>query len=125
MIWTARFHYAGPDRLDITRRSEDPVGKLFAPPSALLAAFLQVRDRGNRVPDAVWKRYAAGYAEHLARVSMDAKALLIGRQAVTLVCFCKSRQQCHRHLLAAHLEALGGKLGGEHSPDIGGTHVFW
>ncbi|EIM65004.1 hypothetical protein [Desulfobacter postgatei] len=38
---------------------------------------------------------------------------ILGREELTLVCFCASGTDCHRYLLAGHLETLGAEYNGE------------
>lgn len=53
-IRTARVSYAGPDRLDVTRKSADDFGLAFAPSWKLLGPVLQARAAGELDDDA-WR----------------------------------------------------------------------
>ena len=47
VVHTARVTYGGGDRLDITRKSDCAVGKVFAPSWAILRAALVLRSIGT------------------------------------------------------------------------------
>ncbi len=45
-VATARVSYAGPGRLDITRKGEDPIGSAWAPPWTLVMPIIDMRHAG-------------------------------------------------------------------------------
>ncbi len=42
-VWTARVSYRGADRLDVTRKSTDPIGIVFAPSESILWPTIELR----------------------------------------------------------------------------------
>jgi uncharacterized protein YeaO (DUF488 family) len=107
-IWTAQYRYNGPDRLDITVKGKDPVGKFFAPTWDMVMKL----KRGTMTE----RTYAALY-QRLMRKSYDDNWLvwdnIISRLEVTFVCFCKDGAFCHRLLLAEYFKQLGCHCCGE------------
>ncbi len=107
-VYTARITYAGPDRLDVSRKSGEAV---FAPSWDLLRAALP--KLGGTLP---WEEYVdrytaemrVSYREH--RAAWDA---LLARDVVTLVCYCVDPLRCHRTVLAAILGKIGADARGE------------
>lgn len=137
VVRSARVTYAGPDRLDVTRKS-GAEGLFLAPSWELLRPFLEARreilapgalleqetpEGGRRTISveealaALWSGYVRGYraemyAAYLAdRGPWDA---LLARETVTLVCYCADARRCHRAILRARiLPKLGAVDGGE------------
>lgn len=79
-VRTARISYGGPDRLDITRAGNDPLGVAFAPSEALLrlaktqmarAAEMREQSRSLFTPSSD----VAGLLAEAARIEADAWAL--------------------------------------------------
>lgn len=116
-VHTARIAYAGPDRLDITRKSAGPDGIPFAPSWAILGPVLTMRKLyGASGVNQVWPRYVEDYTAEMRQSYRDHRAAwdaLIARDEVTLVCYCADSARCHRTLLAGILAKLGAKLCGE------------
>lgn len=133
-IYTARYSYRGPDRVDTTRyhKGADTWGIAFAPPRWLLdvakgyAGALARLPRGVEPPpddDAGrWDWYAQHYrAAMLAGYGTRstpgphraAWERLLSMPEATVVCFCGARDGCHRGLLAGYVERLGATHGGE------------
>ena len=97
MLYTAQYRYSGPDRLDITAKSKDPVGKLFAPTWDMIKDLKagkitekQYRAMYHVILMSRWEHYGL----ELTEISNKAKY-----QDLTLVCFCPSDAFCHRYLL--------------------------
>lgn len=107
-IFTAQYHYNGDDRLDITVKGKDPLGKVFAPSWDMVMKLKGEIITQNEYEDLYHQKMLDSYKEHKAEWE---KVLDMPR--VTLVCFCKSKYFCHRVLLAKYLEKLGGKYVGE------------
>lgn len=89
-IYTARVTYAGPFRLDITRKGNDPIGVAFAPSWGILAPVIEARrdiardftyevDRSEalRHAEAAWLAYVPQYTAEM-RVSAGAPSRLFG-----------------------------------------------
>lgn len=114
-IHTARVSYAGPHRLDITRKSADDFGLAFAPSWKLLGPALKARDAGELDEDA-WRAYEAAYTDEMRasyrehRLSWDG---LLAMERAVLVCYCTDAERCHRRVLAGILAKLGAIDEGE------------
>lgn len=97
-IYTARMGYRGDDRLDITSRTQDLLGKPLAPPWSLVEPMIALR-RANRLTEAKWREYLVQYRRVLRasyRVNRAAWEALLLLPEVTLLCFCADPQRCHR-----------------------------
>ena len=90
-LYSAQYRYTGPDRLDITVKGKDPVGKLFAPTWKMVM--------GSKEGKITWSEYKEMYKE-LMRESYsqhkDVWGEILNREEVTLVCICQSGTDCHR-----------------------------
>lgn len=65
-VRTARISYAGPDRLDITRKSADDFGLAFAPSWKLLGPALQARAAGaGELDEDAWRAYVDAYFDEM------------------------------------------------------------
>jgi hypothetical protein len=101
-IYTAQYRYSGPDRFDITVKGQDSLGKFFAP----------TWDMVMGVKNGTLSTY--DYSMQYARIAINAilNKELIDKiqqrfpQSITLVCFCKAGEFCHRYLLAPALAAV-------------------
>jgi hypothetical protein len=113
-IYTAQYRYSGEDRLDITVKGNSFPGKVLAPSWAMVRG-LQAGTLNQ------WDYTIAYYSKIVLRMyragDADQKALdeiLTDRNELTLVCFCKIGDFCHRVLAARMLEEMGyGKYIGE------------
>lgn len=109
-LYTARYGYKGDDRLDITVKGRDPVGKVFAPTWKMV-----MKTRQGKM---AWEEYKEMYKELMRtsyRAHKDIWHEVLNREKVTLVCFCPEGGLCHRYLLADCLEKLGADRKGERS----------
>jgi len=126
-VHTARIHYSGPDRLDVTAKSATAEGKPFAPTWALVNWGLRMRSQAEqkklrREPGAdsyadwAWKLYAMRYREQM-RVSYVHQRRawddLLKREHVVFVCYCVDPEHCHRRVLAEIFDKLGAHDAGE------------
>lgn len=102
-VWTAQYRYQGPDRLDITVKGKDTIGSAFAPTWDMVMKFkrgeMSESEYGRRYIDLLRKSY---------QTRPDAWQNLLSRPEVTLVCFCKAGDFCHRVLLAQLMRAHFG-----------------
>ncbi len=117
LVYTARITYAGPDRLDVTRKTGTH-GRAFAPSWRLLGPILAARNRGESI-EPLWPAYVDGYTAEMRRSyrgSYPAWGWLIEQREVTLLCYCTDPTHCHRTLLAEILSKFGAKVCGERSP---------
>lgn len=126
-VYTARVTYAGPDRLDITRKSAGPEGLPFAPSWAIVRPMIDARRRwradGTAFADRVieenrlWYDYLVAFRAEMRasyRAHRAAWDALLARERVTLVCYCTDPYKCHRTVLArSFLTALGAVYQGE------------
>ncbi len=114
-VYTARISYSGNDRLNITRKANDPVGMAFAPSWDLLRSFLRLRREG-KLTDSAWLQYRAHYTNEMQTSYENHRAIwcrVLDRKTVTFVCFCTNAAQCHRTILAELFRTLGAGVIGE------------
>jgi hypothetical protein len=107
-LYTAQYKYVGNDRLDITVKGKDPIGRCFTPTWKMVL--------GSKEGKLSWDEYQQVYRELMQksyRENSGAWNDVLGRDEVTLVCFCASGTNCHRSLLAGYLEKLGAEYMGE------------
>ena len=108
-IYTAQYKYSGEDRLDITVKGNDPIGRIFAPTWEMVRLYKDYKNEIN---------YVRSYhllMQRSYRINRKIWEEILNRDSVTLVCFCKENSFCHRYLLAEYLEKCGGKYLGERS----------
>ena len=107
-LYTAQYRYAGDDRLDITVKGKDPIGKNFAPTWKMVMGSKEggiSRDEYQRMCRELMRN---SYRQH-----RDTWEEILNREEVTFVCFCKSESFCHRYLLAEYFSKLGAEYLGE------------
>lgn len=107
-IYTAQYRYSGDDRLDITVKGKDPIGRLFAPSWEMVM--------GSKEGRISWPEYKEMYKELMRnsyRQHKDVWGEILNREEVTLVCFCQTGADCHRYLLADYFVKLGAEYMGE------------
>jgi hypothetical protein len=107
-IWTAQYRYSGKDRTDITIKSAVYPWNVFAPTWKMV---MEYKRSGNE--EVYIGQYKAiidkAFELHIQQLSN----LLNSDRTITLVCFCRSGDFCHRVLLAKHFESLGATYLGE------------
>ena len=119
VVFTGRLAYVGPDRLDISPVTQDPLGQAFAPLPEQLT-HLQRRPPGSPRGEAAWQAFVADYTEAM-RASLRASLAtpygpwptLLVQHEVTLVCLCVEPARCHRRVLAGLLGRCGARVEGE------------
>ena len=98
MLYTAQIRYPGNDRLDITVKSGSGTGKLFAPTWNMVMEFkhkdITEEEYTAQYYQLLIDRWNAGSAPEIQKFVELVKAL-----PVTVVCYCKSGDFCHRYLL--------------------------
>ena len=113
-VHSARISYAGPDRLDITRKSGKE-GLFLAPSWAILRPALDAMRAGRKAE--AWSVYVPAFFDEMRRsyvANRAAWSALRARERVVLCCYCTDPEHCHRALLRARiLPALGAVDGGE------------
>lgn len=95
-IWTAHYRYSGHDRLDVTVKGQHEFGKLFAPNWDMVMA---VKNHGAKAH----QYYINEYNKILSNVPSGAWEAILSTDEVTLVCFCRQEDFCHRNLLVEYL----------------------
>ena len=104
-IYTAQYRYSGPDRLDITVKGQDPVGKVLAPTWEMVRGY---KENPLKFQPTYTEMYYAMLNRHA--IMPDTQKLLFGiietakLMDITFVCFCRSGAFCHRVLAARWLE---------------------
>ena len=110
-VYTSTYRYPmGADRLDITVKGQDPIGKHFAPTWELVRRF---KDKQHPLDE---ESYTREYRKLMRRSYVEHRHIwdeLLARDRVVLVCFCRPGAFCHRLLLAGFLEQCGAKYEGE------------
>lgn len=104
-VWTAQFRYKGDDRLDITVKTGN---KAFSPVWSMVMGHKNGTLTDEQYTDLYIKRMRYSYKKY-----GDEWAKLLQMEEVTLVCFCKAHDFCHRYLLADILVKCGAKYMGE------------
>lgn len=103
-IYTAQIgKYKGPDTIDITVKTGD---RTFSPTWALVKA-----SKEGRID---WDTYTEQYRALMRdsfRSNPNAWYAMLHRGTVTLLCYCRAGENCHRYLLAEFLRKLGEKEG--------------
>ena len=129
IVLTSRVSFAGPDRLDVTRKSGEAWAKAFAPSWKILGPVVAGRRRANglravgkpvladEVEADVWSSYVRAFFDEMrtsyATRRADWERLLAMPRAV-LCCYCVDADHCHRTLLGRDiLPRLGASYGGE------------
>ena len=104
-IHTSAYRYSGKDRLDITAKGQDAIGKLFAPPWNLVMAYKE-----HRIDEAEYTDQYSSLMTDTWLSHPDAWKNILTRDEVTLVCFCKAGTFCHRYILARFLCQIGNAV---------------
>ena len=95
-LYTAQFRYGGKDRIDITSRTSDKLGRLFAPPWSLVSDYKEGKLDENKYTDIYTNILIQSIASN-STVWIEFIAL----RRVTFVCYCRAGDFCHR-IIAAH-----------------------
>jgi len=109
VCWTTQYSYKGPDRLDVTVKTGI---KAFAPTWEMVL--------GYKSGILSKQKYEEQYIALLTRSWKENRAeweKLLRMSEVTLVCFCKPGNFCHRVLLATVMEKCGFVYKGERNLD--------
>jgi len=107
-VWTAQYRYNGPDRLDITVKGQDPLGKYFAPSWEMVMKCKQ-----GKISEEEYTRKYLNLMQKSKQEHPEAWEKLLSRKRVVLVCFCPPGAFCHRVILAKLLEKYGAVYKGE------------
>ena len=107
-IYTSTYRYNGIDRLDITVKGNDHVGRIFAPTWDMVMGI-----KNGTMSE---EEYTLRYMEIVATAIVDYNDIffpLLIRKRITAVCFCPAGAFCHRVLWARALVTLGHDYKGE------------
>lgn len=103
-LYTAQIgKYKGPDAYDITVKSGD---LNFAPTWDIVQAW--------KAGEISWETYSQRYRKLMLRSykrNQGAWREILGKGVLTLLCYCRADDHCHRYLLADFLIKLGEKIG--------------
>ena len=105
IVKTAQYKYYGKDRLDITVKGQDPLGRYFAPNWSMV-----MRLKEGLMSEEI---YTKKYKDILSSVPEYIWEKLLSKPNVTLVCYCASSSFCHRYILAEELRIRGATYQGE------------
>jgi uncharacterized protein YeaO (DUF488 family) len=106
MLYTAQYRYAGIDRYDITSKRAG----IFSPTWSMVSNY---KDTGDT------EVYTSIYLEMMRESYRNHSGLwqemvdMSTRADITLVCYCRSGEFCHRVLLAEMLQKCGANYKGE------------
>ena len=103
-IYTAQIgKYKGPDAYDVTVKSGDIN---FAPTWDIVQAW--------KAGEISWDTYSQRYRELMLnsyKLNQRAWHELLNKSILTLLCYCRAGENCHRYLLADFISKLGEKNG--------------
>jgi ribA/ribD-fused uncharacterized protein len=122
-FWTAQYRYPGPNRLDITVKGKDNLGRFFAPTWEMVKNYkaqkvtdpelLQaVEEKRMTLEYAVEQEYRNKYHEIILNLHYNRPEIihaLLRHEELVLVCFCAADGFCHRNLLAQYLTHYGAE----------------
>jgi len=104
-INTAQYRVMVPDRLDITAKSKDPIGKVFAPSWDIIMGLKNSSITQDEYTEAYQKQMISSYTHNTEVWKSVAE-----RESVTFICFCKPGDFCHRVLLVGYFCDLYGAI---------------
>lgn len=103
-LFTAQIgKYKGPDAYDVTVKSGDIN---FAPTWDMVQAW-----KAGAID---WETYSKLYRQLMLqsyRLNQNAWHEMLNKGVLTLLCYCRAGEHCHRYLLADFLCKLGEKVG--------------
>jgi uncharacterized protein YeaO (DUF488 family) len=114
-IWTAQYQYKGEDRIDITAKSAVYPWNVFAPTWEMVMEYKRMVQKGRAAEaESIYvKRYTHIIEQAWKTHHQQLSGLIKSDKTITLVCFCRSGDFCHRVPLAKHFETLGATYLGE------------
>jgi len=106
-VYSSNYRYNGADRLDVTMKTNNSLGKALNPGSWDLVMGY----KNGKISE---EQYIEKYIKRLNEAHPIVWDELGKYSRVTLVCFCRPGDFCHRVLLAKYLEEkLGANYRGE------------
>lgn len=109
-IYTAQYRYSGEDRIDITVKSAKPPWDAFSPNWPMVMEYKKTKNE-----QAYTIQYDSIVLDAFFKHSRELTALMASDRTITLVCFCRAGEFCHRILLAKHFASVGAEYLGERS----------
>lgn len=103
-VYTAQFRYGGSDRFDSTAKEKTVV----SPPWWLVKAY-----QSGTMDAETYKDKYYEFLDYTRETRKSEWSELLHRYEVTLVCYCRKGDFCHRLLAANYLEKLGAEYCGE------------
>ena len=103
--------YDGDDALDISPRTQDSLGKIFAPSELLVSDFSDFVEYRNHNREFM-RRYSLEVAEKFATNRSHVEALF-ECEVICFCCNCFDQRMCHRVIAARWLRRHGAEWGGE------------
>lgn len=107
-VYTSTYNYTGKNRLDITVKGIDPIGSYFAPTWSMVMGY-----KSGQCSVEEYTRLYEQKMDDCVKNNPEIWSRVLGYDRITLVCFCKSGDFCHRILLARRLENMGAVYHGE------------
>jgi uncharacterized protein YeaO (DUF488 family) len=113
-VKTSQIRNQAQDRLDITAKSSTGLGRWFAPTWPMVMAYKRGQLNQAGYTEQYLNLLRSRYASIEGRAAFDE---LLSRESVTLVCYCRPGDFCHRVILAEQvLSKLGAVYHGEVKP---------
>lgn len=111
-IYTSQLKYSGGDRLDITVKGQDPIGKHFAPTWEMVKSI-----KNGTISQELYTLAYVGLmlnSQYVTAPKLWEQIRTLYPHRITLVCFCPAGTFCHRVLLAKIFQNIGwGEYKGE------------
>lgn len=110
MIYTSYFaKYKGDNGVSISRGAKWWGGEVYKdlrPPAELLAWWKEKYSKNAKDIEEVWAAFSSVYREQVLN-KLDVHKVAKDLDNKVLLCFEKSKDHCHRHLIAAWLRENG------------------
>ena len=116
-LYTAQYRYPGKDRLDITVKGKDSMGKIYAPTWDMVMDWKNKKISDQRYSELYYGRLLElwpKYSKEMLQLVNRIKGINGSEEDITLVCFCPKDTFCHRYLLVKFFQHNWGiTYGGE------------
>ena len=109
-IYTAQYRTSGAASIDITVKSARAPWDIFAPSWPMVMEYKKTKNERAYII-----QYDSIVSNAFYNHGNELRAMLASDRTITLVCFCRAGEFCHRVLLAKHLELAGAEYLGERS----------
>jgi len=100
-IWTGRMQYRGSDRLDITVKGQDSLGRYFAPTWNMVRSI-----KDGSLTEALYEEEYRRMMLLSYTNNVDKWRRVFDMGEVTFVCFCPTGSFCHRYILRNFISEL-------------------